>query len=141
MRYSEENWKCIFGTFFILMMTFGNCSATLDLSNLNLNDFQFFRYQQKLPNGELKQIKPPPPSFSSHIQRAKAVGAFVQRLLFGYTGHDGQTIPMVFSPTVDHLRERFERRYGYRGQHLVEQLGNGQFRYSSGYTPCFSCRF
>lgn len=54
------------------MMIFGTGSATLDLSNLNLKDFQFFRYQQKLPNGELKQVKPPPPSFTSHIQHAKA---------------------------------------------------------------------
>lgn len=68
------------------------------------------------------------------------MGKFVQRLLFGYTGDDGKTIPMVFAPTVDHLRERFERRYGYRGQYLVEQLGNGHFRHSSGYTPCYSCR-
>ncbi|XP_055315506.1 uncharacterized protein LOC129575648 [Sitodiplosis mosellana] len=132
--------KCIFGILFILSVVLGNCSATLDLSNLNVNDFQFFRYQQTLPNGELRQVKPPPPSFESHIQHAKAVGKFVQRLLFGYTGDDGKTIPMVFPPTVDHLRERFERRYGYRGQYLVEQLGNGYFRHSSGYTPCHTCR-
>lgn len=62
----------IFGIVSILGIILGNCSATLDLSNLNVNDFQFFRYQQKLPNGELRQVKPPPPSFGSHIQHAKA---------------------------------------------------------------------
>lgn len=56
----------------MLLIVAGSCSATLDLSNLNLRDFQFFRYQQSLPNGELKTVKPPPPSFGSHIQRAKA---------------------------------------------------------------------
>lgn len=155
----------------MLLIVAGSCSATLDLSNLNLRDFQFFRYQQSLPNGELKTVKPPPPSFGSHIQRAKAgetvnrvhciltsrllifiwlvfffffkftVGTFVQHLLFGYSGNDAKDIPMVFPPTVEHLRERFERRYGYRGKYLIEQLGNGYFRYSSGYTPCSSCKF
>lgn len=50
-----------------------NCAATLDLSNLNVNDFQFFRYQQRLPNGELKPV-PPPSSLTieNHFQRAKA---------------------------------------------------------------------
>lgn len=68
------------------------------------------------------------------------MGKFVQQLLFGYTGNDGKEIPMLFSPTAEHLREIFERRYGYRGQYLIEQLGNGQFRHSSGYIPCRSCR-
>lgn len=55
-----------------MAIVMGNCSATLDLSNLNINDFQFFRYNQKLPNGELKPVRPPPPSVGNHIQRAKA---------------------------------------------------------------------
>lgn len=42
---------------------------------------------------------------------------------------------------MDHLRERFQRKYGYRGQNLIEQLGNGYFRYSSGYVPCYSCKY
>lgn len=47
--------------------------ATLDLSNLNVNDFQFFRYQQRLPNGELKPVPPPSPlNIGNHFQRAKA---------------------------------------------------------------------
>lgn len=69
-----------------------------------------------------------------------AVGTFVQRLLLGYSGADNQVIPLPFSPSVEHLRERFERKYGYRGEYLIEQLGNGHFRYSSGYQPCYSCR-
>lgn len=68
------------------------------------------------------------------------VGTFVQRLLFGYTGDDGKVIPMVFPPTVEHLRRKFEQRHGYRGQYLIEQLGNGDFRYTSGYMPCLSCK-
>lgn len=69
------------------------------------------------------------------------VGTFVQRLLFGYIGEDNRPIPLSFPPTVDHLRQRFEQKYGYRGKYLVEQLGNGYFRYSSGFTPCYSCRY
>lgn len=157
-------------TVFILLIVSGYCAATIDLSNLNVNDFQFFRYQQRLPNGELKAVSPPPSSIESHFQRAKAgilpfnfaywqktplkpriavfhefyyyfaVGTFFQRLLFGYTGDDAKPIPMVFPPTVDHLREQFKQKYGYRGEYLVEQLGNGHFRYSSGYMPCLSCK-
>lgn len=56
----------------VLLLVMNHCSATLDLSNLNLNEFQFFRYQQKLPNGELRQVMPPPPSIESHVQKAKA---------------------------------------------------------------------
>lgn len=50
-----------------------SCAATLDLSNLNVNDFQFFRYQQRLPNGELKPVPPPSTlSIENHFHRAKA---------------------------------------------------------------------
>lgn len=161
-------------TICVVLVIMHSCAATLDLSNLNVNDFQFFRYQQRLPNGELKPV-PPPSSLSieNHFHRAKAgkclfylhrseksipllftcvwltcvdcwwhflVGAFLQRLLFGNTGDDAKSMPLVFPPTVDHLRERFERMHGYRGQYLIEQLGNGQFRYSSGYMPCYSCK-
>lgn len=70
--YFHLFFQCIFGIVFTFGILLGNCSATLDLSNLHVNDFQFFRYQQKLPNGELRQGKPPPPSLDSHIQHAKA---------------------------------------------------------------------
>lgn len=60
-------------TMCIVLIVLENCTATLDLSNLNVNDFQFFRYQQRLPNGELKPV-PAPSSFTieNHFQRAKA---------------------------------------------------------------------
>lgn len=58
----------------IVLVTMGYCAATLDLSNLNVNDFQFFRYQQRLPNGELRLVPEPPSPLTvgHHFQRAKA---------------------------------------------------------------------
>ena len=59
-----------------------NCAATLDLSNLNINDFQFFRYQQRLPNGELKPVPAPSPlTIGNHFQRAKAGKFMIFRIL------------------------------------------------------------
>lgn len=66
------------------------------------------------------------------------VGTFVQRLLFGNTG-DTNDVPIAFTPNVKQLRDQFKQKYGYRGKYLIEQLGNGRFRYSSGYMPCISC--
>lgn len=60
-------------TMCIVLILVESCAATLDLSNLDVNDFQFFRYQQRLPNGELQSV-PPPSSLTikNHFQRAKA---------------------------------------------------------------------
>lgn len=65
-----QNFLC---TMCVVLVIMGSCAATLDLSNLNVNDFQFFRYQQRLPNGELKPVPEPSPlSIENHFQRAKA---------------------------------------------------------------------
>lgn len=67
-----------------VLIVIENCSATLDLSNLNVNDFNFFRYQQRLPNGELKPI-PAPSSLTigNHFERAKA-GEFCSQPKFSF---------------------------------------------------------
>lgn len=49
-----------------------DCDATLDLSNLDLKNFQYFRYTQLLPNGQVRNVRPPPPSIHDHFNRAKA---------------------------------------------------------------------
>lgn len=69
------------------------------------------------------------------------VGVFVQKLLFGNTGDSIKDKPFIFPASVNHLRDRFQQKYGYRGRHLIDQLGNGSFRYSSGFMPCSSCTY
>lgn len=64
--------KYLLSSIFIIILLSEKCAATIDLSNLDLNNFEFFRYQEKLPNGELRKLKPPPPSIESHIQNTKA---------------------------------------------------------------------
>lgn len=46
--------------------------ATIDLSNLDLKNYRFFRYVKMLPNGEVINTAPPPPSLSDHLKRIKA---------------------------------------------------------------------
>lgn len=55
-----------------LLVLVRDCSGTLDLSNLDLKNFQYFRYTQVLPNGQVRNVRPPPPSIHDHFNRAKA---------------------------------------------------------------------
>lgn len=66
---------------------------------------------------------PPPPSFHDHINRAKAVGNYFHRLVFG-SGNDVD-VPIVFYPNIELLRARFQSKYGHRGEYLIEALGRG----------------
>lgn len=71
-QFFHSQTQHVIRTIYTMLILSELCTATLDLSNLNLNDFQFFRYEQSLPYGEVKQVQPPPPSIGSHLQRAKA---------------------------------------------------------------------
>lgn len=64
--------KRLFVTVFIVIFFVDITVATLDLSNVDWHNFQFFRYQKMLPYGELKNVPPPPPSITDHIQKASA---------------------------------------------------------------------
>lgn len=55
-----------------LLVLVCDCDGTLDLSNLDLKNFQFFRYTQVLPNGEIQNVMAPPPNIHDHFSRAKA---------------------------------------------------------------------
>lgn len=56
----------------IIALFTDNCAATIDLSNLDFKNFEFFRYQKQFPNGEYKKVKAPPSSLSSHFDRTVA---------------------------------------------------------------------
>lgn len=55
-----------------LLVLVSDCDGTLDLSNLDIKNFQFFRYTQVLPNGRIRNVMAPPPSIHDHFSRAKA---------------------------------------------------------------------
>lgn len=54
------------------MSSHGNCKPSIDLSNVDFKNFRFFRYHQVLPNGQLRNVMPPPPSVHDHFNRVKA---------------------------------------------------------------------
>lgn len=43
--------------------------ATLDLSNVDWKNFQYFRYETMFPNGEVKNVQPAQPSIQNHFQK------------------------------------------------------------------------
>lgn len=53
------------------------------------------------------------------------MATYFRKLLLGNTAYDAQAVPFVFNPNVDHLRQRFQQKYGYRGAYLIESLGKG----------------
>lgn len=73
--YATSNLIC---TIIVIVLSTKNCAATLDLSNLDFNHFQFFRYQKELPNGEYQKVNAPPSSLSSHLDKTKAGNVYVQ---------------------------------------------------------------
>lgn len=127
------------------------CSATLDLSNLDVKSFRFFRYINRLPNGDFTYARAPAPSIEDNLNRAKAseyisytdsmqgcsqlfvvvisilVAVYFRNVVLGNNGYEGRSVPFVFHPTVEHLKENFQSKHGFRGEKLVEQLGNGEY--------------
>lgn len=132
---------------FLLMAQY--CTATIDLSNVDLNSFRFFRYINPLPNGDYTFAQPPPPSIADHLKRAKAskfqrmqtvelvfitliiivilVAVYFRNVVLGNTGYDARSVPFTFNPNVEFLQANFQQKYGIRGEKLIEQLGNGEF--------------
>lgn len=122
-----------------------DCDGSLDLSNLDLKNFQYFRYTQELPNGEVRNVMAPPPSIHDHFRRTKAgktrksrvqaclnslhliiaVATYFRKLLLGNTAYDAETVSFVVEPNVEHLRWKFQQKYGHRGIYLIESLGRG----------------
>lgn len=137
--------------------------ATLvDLSNVDLKNFRFFKYPHQQPNrpaapaGPPLQIPPhllrirtadgsqsPPlivvrtivrPQSDAQQSPGTSAGPLAKlRAIFGYVGGvlfgnlpGTPDIPVRFHPDAAYrMRERFQQRYGFRGERLVESLGTG----------------
>lgn len=118
--------NCILAVGIVLIIS-EPCSTTIDLSNVDLRAYRFFRYINRLPNGDFTYARAPPPSLDAHLQKAKAVAIYFRNVLLGNTGYEARSVPFVFQPTVENLRDKFQQKYGFRGEKLLEQLGNGEF--------------
>lgn len=84
----------LLGTALVLCLFAGCCTATLDLSNLDFKNFEFFRYQKELPNGEYQKVRAPPSSISSQLAKTKAgepyyplITSQANAVAFDYTLH------------------------------------------------------
>lgn len=115
--------------------------ATIDLSNLDLRNFRYFKYpipaQSIAPRPmmgsyrnnhqpSLYQIAKPPPE-AGPLVKARAVLDYVSSVLFGNLPGEPD-IPVYFHPEAAYRsRAKFQRLYGYRGDRLVAGLGRGQF--------------
>lgn len=132
-----------------------SCSATLndiDLSNVDLQRFRFFKYPHQ-PVPEQPIGLPPPPPIPARLLRPgqrvfvirtirrplveaveqHTVGALAKvRAIFGYWGAVlfgnlpglEPEIPVSFHPEAAYRqRVQYERKFGYRGARLIEQLG------------------
>jgi hypothetical protein len=93
------------------------CEATIDTSNLDLKNYQFFKYPTYR-----QQISLPPPNL---LQKTKAVLSFTHRLLFGMPVLT-QNQQWVFEPNVDEKKRKiFQKQFGYRGENLIALIGRG----------------
>lgn len=114
--------------------------ATLDLTNLDAVNFQYFRYPTTTTKkpvffrdiyGELYSIrkKPEPPTKFSRFEdtknRAKAIFLYFKNLIFGIKKHR-TIISHIIDPEVKkEISEKFQARHGKYGEKLIELLGRG----------------
>ena len=102
-------------------------AASLDLSNLDLMNFKFFKYPHQpqyqrhntanLPENYRNQI--------SSLQKVKAMFKYFSGVLFGSL-QTTQEIPIVFHPEAAKVwRTQFQKKWGPHGKHLIEMLGKG----------------
>lgn len=108
--------------------------STIDLSNLDLSTFEFFKY----PSPPSKSIygwdsragykKPTVSPLVDGIQKSKAVLTYIRHLLFGPPAIN-KVVPMVFDPEFGRKwSPEYQRVYGKHGANLIALLGNGYSR-------------
>lgn len=108
--------------------------STIDLSNLDLSTFEFFKY----PSPPSKSLygwdsragykKPTVSPLVDGIQKSKAVLTYIRHLLFGPPAIN-KVVPMVFDPEFGRKwSPEYERVYGKHGANLIALLGNGYSR-------------
>lgn len=121
-----------------MLYAFVEVNATFDFSNLDLFNFQYFKYPPKtIPpsifvrkHGRIYELRPIPQKvgpIKDGVNRAKAIYQYLKGVAFG---NPEQEIKMKFEIDPEfgeRWSDSYQRINGFRGEKLVEELGNGKY--------------
>lgn len=97
----------------------------MDLSNVDLLNFQYFKYPSNPKQyyyGAKAMVLDP---VSDHFARKRAVVKYLRNILFGNPSHNIPT-KIVFDPDFgEKWAPYFEQHFGKKGERLIELLGKG----------------
>ncbi|XP_059614369.1 uncharacterized protein LOC132260338 [Phlebotomus argentipes] len=95
----------------LLLASVAHIGATVDLSNVNLATFKYFKRHELSP-----------------VQKFQSVLVYFTLLLFGHP-HQSHTFPVYFDPEAGRRwRPHFQRQFGRHGENLIALLGSGKTR-------------
>lgn len=130
-------FKVVFVGFFLVLITLTRASPTFDLSNLDLVNFQYFKYPDATTqkpiyferNGHLysiRRIPDKPNKLQTTVSKTKAVFKYLKGLAIG-NEEERIKVKHTIDPNLaaEKLNKPFEEKYGKYGKNLVEFLGNG----------------
>lgn len=104
--------------------------GSIDLSNVDLSMFKYFKYQAPRQN-QITQD-------ASIIVKAKAMITYATDVLFGNSAESPE-IQIHFDPQFgQRWRRRYERQFGLRGVNLVALLGQGYSKEELSYYGAMS---
>lgn len=114
-------------------MTVVNIRATFDWSNLDLMNFQYFKYPPTKPiffksNGHLysiRKIPEKPSKFEDFINRSKAMYKYIKGVALGTNEERIRTTHIVDPDMGEKLSQQFQFKHGKGAEKLVEFLGTG----------------
>lgn len=116
-------------------------TATFDWSNLDLKNFEYFRYPTtKAPKpyffkdiyGHIYSIRkipdPPPSRIVDTKNRIKAIFKYFKNLLMGTKREQMKKIHIIEPEVSNKTSEKFQAKHGKYGEKLIEFLGQGPSR-------------
>ncbi|KAG5677856.1 hypothetical protein PVAND_007576 [Polypedilum vanderplanki] len=126
-------------TILLAILVISQVNATLDWTNLDLMNFQYFKEKPTTTvkpiffrsHGHLYSIRRIPDSpnkFQQTVSKTKAVLKYLKGVAFG-TEEEKIKISHEFDPTsAEKLSKSFQEKHGKYGEKLVEFLGSGPSR-------------
>lgn len=124
--------------FCVLIYLTHSSDATIDLSNVDLVKFKYFKYSHKPPplinyqNSQYNNNQPILAATATHIpsssfgtvHKFKAMIQYFSSVLFGNLQRN--EVSIIFDPEFGKKwRPHFEKQFGSHGERLVELLGQG----------------
>jgi hypothetical protein len=112
--------------------------ATFDWSNLDLFNFEFFKYPPPTIKAskyfyrhghlyELRPIQENPGPLKDGLNKAQAVYKYLKAVAFGDPEQKVKTRFEVDPEFGARWSDSYQRFNGFRGQNLVQALGNGEY--------------